>query len=94
MQFAKELPTPMFGEEKLSSIGNDPVGNPQLYRSIVRTLQYVTITPPELAYLVNRVCQFMQNPLESHWKVVKKILRYLRGTLDHDLYLKRSMNIL
>ena len=61
MQFTKELPTPMSGEEKLSSIGNDPVDNPQLYRSIVRALQYVTITRPELAYLVNRVCQFMQN---------------------------------
>ena len=79
--------------EKLSCIGSDPIGNPQLYRSIVRALQYVTITQPELAYSVNRICQFMQNPLESHWKVIKRILKYLRGTLDHGLHLKRSMNL-
>ena len=83
----------MFRGEKLSNIGSDPVDNPQLYWSVVGALQYVTITRPELAYSVNKVCQFMQNPLESHWKVVKRILRYLRGTLDHSLHLKRSMNL-
>ena len=83
----------MFRGEKLSNIGSDPIGNPQLYWSVVGALQYVTITRPELAYSVNKVCQFMQNPLESHWKVVKRILRYLRGTLDHSLHLKRSMNL-
>ena len=93
MQYAKELPTPMSRGEKLSCIGSDPIGNPQLYRSIVRALQYVTITQPKLAYSVNRICQFMQNPLESHWKVIKRILKYLRGTLDHGLHLKRSMNL-
>ena len=38
------MPTPMFRGEKLSSIGSNPVGTPQLYRSIVGALQYVTIT--------------------------------------------------
>ena len=53
----------------------------------------MTFSWPELAYLINRVCQFMQNPLESHGKVVKRILSYLKGTLDHGLHLKRSMNL-
>lgn len=32
----------------------------------------------------------MQAPLESHWKVVKRILRYLKGTLHHGLHLRKS----
>jgi len=33
--------------------------DPLLYHSIVRALQYVTITRPDLSYSVNKVCQFM-----------------------------------
>ena len=35
----------------------------------------------------------MQNPLESHWKSVKRILRYLSGTLDYGLHLRRSSQL-
>ena len=64
-----------------------------MYRSIVGALQYVTITRLEISYCVNRMCQFMQNPLESHWKAVKRILRYLSGTLDYGLHLRRSSQL-
>lgn len=43
------------------------------------TLQDVTITRPKISFAVNRVCQFTYNPLDTHWKVVKQILRYLCG---------------
>lgn len=39
------------------------------------------------------VYQFMQNPLESYWKAVKRILRYLSGTLGYGLHL-RNLKIL
>lgn len=48
-----------------------------LYRSIVGALQYATITRPKISYTVNRVCQFMHSPTDTHWKAVKRILRYL-----------------
>lgn len=47
----------------------------------------------EISYSVNKVCQYMHNPLESYWVVVKHILRYLVGTLDHGLYLQRPSNL-
>jgi histone deacetylase 1/2 len=56
-----------------------------MYRSVVGALQYATITHPEIAYSVNKVCQFMSHPLEAHWTAVKRILRYLKGTLDYGL---------
>lgn len=53
MQYANGLPTPMTGWEKLIGFGSDHVLNPQLYRSVVGALQYVTITRPEIAFAVN-----------------------------------------
>ncbi|RHN82782.1 putative RNA-directed DNA polymerase [Medicago truncatula] len=79
--------TPMVSSCKLSKIGSDTFSDPSLYRSVVGSLQYATITRPEIAYSVNKVCQFMSNPLESHWVAVKRILRYLKGTLTFGLQL-------
>lgn len=41
---------------------------------------------------VNKVCQFVSNPLEDHWKAVMRILRYLQGTLNHGLLLVPADN--
>lgn len=80
--------SPMFSSCKLNKEGTDVMSNPQLYRSIVGALQYATLTRPEIAYSINKVCQFMANPLESHWKVVKRILRYLKASQHHGLLLQ------
>ncbi|KAK4271380.1 hypothetical protein QN277_020082 [Acacia crassicarpa] len=58
-----------------------------LYRTVVGSLQYVTITRPDICFAVNKVCQFMQTPYIEHWKVVKRILRYLAGSINHGLIL-------
>jgi hypothetical protein len=57
------------------------------YRSIVGALQYITLTRPDLTHAVNMVCQFMHQPGASHFQAVKRILRYLQGTLDYGLRL-------
>lgn len=87
MECAKSCSTPMTAGNKMTSYGSDPVVNAQFYRSVAGALQYVTVTRPELAFSVNKVCHFMQNPLESHWKAVKRILRYLVGALNFGLHL-------
>lgn len=79
MQNAKGISTPMISGLKLTNQGSNPVGNTQLYGSIVGALQYTTITRPEITYSVNKVCQYMYTPLESQWKAVKRILQYLAG---------------
>lgn len=55
------------------------------YRSIVGALQYLTITRPDLSFAVNTVAQFMHNPMIGHYKLVKRILRYVNGTLNLGL---------
>lgn len=53
-------------------------------------MQYLTWTRPELAFAVNQVCQFMHQPLKSHLGAVKRILRYLKGTLVHGLWFQQG----
>ncbi|XP_058784000.1 uncharacterized mitochondrial protein AtMg00810-like [Vicia villosa] len=57
------------------------------YRSVVGALQYITLTRPHISYSVNKACQFMANPLDNHWSMVKRILRYLSGTFTLGLLL-------
>jgi histone deacetylase 1/2 len=54
---------------------------------IIGALQYLTFTCPDISFTVNRVCQFIHAPTDSYWAVVKRILRYLRGTASHGLHI-------
>ena len=93
MREAKPISTPMVHGQKFSTYDSNTMHDVQLYRSIVGALQCTTITRPEITYNANKVCQFMQNPLEAHWKAVKCIMRYLVGTLDYGLHLRKSNNL-
>ncbi|CAN6716049.1 unnamed protein product [Malus baccata var. baccata] len=85
---AKPISTPMSSGQKLSAHDGDPFDQPELYRSVVGALQYLTITRPDLSYAVNQVCQFMHAPTTVHWMAVKRILRYLKATHSHGLLYK------
>lgn len=72
----------------------DPLPDPSEYRSVVRALQYLTWTRPNIAFVINQVCQFMHNPTANHWSaVLKRILRYVKGTGDHGVLFQRSANL-
>ncbi|XP_050917836.1 uncharacterized mitochondrial protein AtMg00810 [Lathyrus oleraceus] len=88
MSNANGMPTPMVSSSKLSKVGSDVVSDPTLFRSVVGALQYATLTRPKISFSVNKVCQFLSNPLEDHWKAVKRILRYLSGTFHHGLIIQ------
>lgn len=88
MTSANGMPTPMVSSNKLSKIGSNEVDDPTQFRSVVGALQYATLTRPEISFSVNKVCQFLSNPLEEHWKAVKRILRYLSGTKHHGLLIQ------
>lgn len=60
--------------------------DPCLYQSVVGSLQYLSLTQLDIAYSVNQVCQFMHQPTTTHWLAVKRILHYLKGTINHGLH--------
>ena len=78
---------------KLSKLGPDVFDDASLYRSIVGALQYATITRLDIAFCVDKVSQFMHRPLLSHWQAVKRILRYLQGTIHYGLLLQPSSSL-
>ncbi|XP_043692990.1 probable inactive purple acid phosphatase 27 [Telopea speciosissima] len=51
---------------------------------------YATLTRPDISFAVNKVCQFMHRPCNDRWAAVKRILRYLKSTIDHGLFLERQ----
>ncbi|GKC77082.1 ribonuclease H-like domain-containing protein, partial [Tanacetum coccineum] len=76
-------------ESKLGPDG-DPVEDPTLFRSLAGALQYLTFTRPDIFYVVQQICLYMHDSREPHYTALKRILRYIRGTLDHGLQLYRS----
>ena len=81
------ISTPIDTKCKLSANDGKPVTDPSQYRSIVGALQYLTLTRPDLSHAVQQVCLFMHDPREAHLQLVKRILRYIKGTSHLGLQL-------
>ncbi|GJT89223.1 zf-CCHC domain-containing protein [Tanacetum coccineum] len=60
---------------------------PYLY-FIAGALQYLTFTRPDISYAVQQVCLYMHDPRAPHFTALKRILRYVRGTLTFGLQIQ------
>ncbi|KAM2167370.1 hypothetical protein ACFX1R_041248 [Malus domestica] len=66
-------------ELKLNRNNDDLLNDLTCYCRLVGKLIYLTITRPEITYLVNTLSQFMQQPRKPHLDVVHKLLQYLKA---------------
>jgi histone deacetylase 1/2 len=84
--------TPMITTDKLSAHDGTPLSpdDATRYRSIVGGLQYLTLTRPDISFAVNKVCQYLQAPRDTHWTAVKRILRFVKLTVCHGLTIHRT----
>jgi histone deacetylase 1/2 len=89
-------PTPLSTSDTLSLTDGSLLGpeDSTHYRSIVGALQYLTLTRPDLAFSVNKVCQYLHAPTTVHWTAVKRILRYVQGTIHTGLTFQKSSSTL
>ncbi|PKU73330.1 Retrovirus-related Pol polyprotein from transposon TNT 1-94 [Dendrobium catenatum] len=90
----KPVSTPICTKESPSSSPSPDFANPLLYRQLVGSLQYLTLTRPDIAYAVNRACQYMHKPTDQHFHSLKRILRFIKGSLNFGLPLSRESIIL
>lgn len=90
MLHSKPVSTPMASSPKLTLKSGSPLSDPREYRQVVGSLQYLSLTRPDISYAVNRLSQFMHSPTTCHWLAVKRLLRYLSGTLSHGIYLRKQ----
>jgi hypothetical protein len=81
MTGCKPISIPFEQNVKLNANERDLMEDTTMYRHIVGSLIYMTITRPNLNYAVGVVSQFMQTPRKPHLDVVRRILRYIKHTL-------------
>ncbi|XP_074351548.1 secreted RxLR effector protein 161-like [Apium graveolens] len=64
--------------------------NSTKYKSLVGELRYLVHTQPDIAFPVDMVRRFMDGPTVKHLTIVKRILRYIKGTLSFGLIYSRD----
>lgn len=67
---------------KLGKCEAEPAMDCTLYRQIVGSLRFICHSRPEITFNVGVISRFMSDPRHSHMMAAKRILRYLRGTLN------------
>ena len=66
--------------------------SPTLYKSIIRSLLYLTASRPDIAFSVGVCARYQAAPKESHLTVVKRIIQYINGTPDYGLCYSKDSN--
>ncbi|XP_057452007.1 secreted RxLR effector protein 161-like [Lotus japonicus] len=74
--------SPVVPGTKLTKQGGGMEVDATHYKQMVGSLMYLTATRPDLMFSVCLVSRFMENPTELHLQVVKRIMRYVKGTTD------------
>jgi hypothetical protein len=90
MENSNAVCSPMVTGTKLSKHDQGNKVDPTQFKQIIGSLMYLTATRPDLMFAVNMVARFMEQPVETHMIAAKRILRYLKGTLDLGILYKRG----
>ncbi|KAI3694502.1 hypothetical protein L1987_77468 [Smallanthus sonchifolius] len=98
MHSCNPVHTPVDTAGKLSATSGtplDPTTTATLFRSLAGALQYLTFTRPDIAYAVQQVCMHMHlhTPHDAHMHALKRILRYIKGTLTMGLHMSPSLPV-
>jgi len=86
---SKSAATPLDSKLKLESDG-EALDSPSHYQKLVRKLIYLTITRPDIAFAVSLVSQHMHAPTIQHLGIVKRILRYLKGSIGRGIVMNNN----
>jgi hypothetical protein len=62
--------------------------NPTEYKHMIGCLMYMLATRPDMAFSVCLAARYMERPIEMHLVALKRILRYLKGTLNLGILYK------
>ncbi|WKA06484.1 hypothetical protein VitviT2T_024381 [Vitis vinifera] len=81
----KPMSTPLEAKTRTTS-NNVLLEDPSYFRGLVGALQYLTLMRLDLSYSVKYASQFMHAPTFVHLKMVRRILRYVKGTIDIGLH--------
>lgn len=83
---SKPLDTPISISEKITKDIDEVDVNPIEYRSIIGSLLYLIVSRLDISFSVGVCARYQATPKESHMKVAKRIIRYVHGTINFDLW--------
>ena len=86
MEDSKPVGTPMCTSTKLDKDEEGIKVEEKKYRGMIGSLLYLTASRPDIMFAVCLCARFQSCPKESHLNAVKRILRYLKGTLNFGLW--------
>ena len=86
LMVAKPVETPMNPNVRLCVDQGKLLSSPNNYRKLVRKLNYLTITRPNIAFVVSVVSQFMSAPRSTHMEATLRIVRYLKTHPGRGLF--------
>ena len=92
MKESKPVSTPMVTGCKLSKDDESLEVDHTMYKSMIGSLLYVTTTRPYVMQAVGLVARFLSSPKETYVDAIKRILRYLKGTMEYGLWYPKSNN--
>ncbi|GKD96677.1 hypothetical protein Tco_1380574 [Tanacetum coccineum] len=91
MESSDPVDTPMVEKLKLDEVTQGKAVDPTHYRGMIVTLMYLTASRLDLTFSVCMCAQYQVKPTEKHLYAIKRIFKYLRGTVNQGLwYLKDS----
>ena len=92
MENCNPVSTPIETGKRFQRCGEDEeTVDIKLYQAAIGSLNYAAIaTRPDLSLVVGQLSQHMVRPGKEHWSGVKRVLRYLKGTLDFGLHFDAS----
>ncbi|GKC12017.1 retrotransposon protein, putative, ty1-copia subclass [Tanacetum coccineum] len=93
MESSDPVDTPMVEKSKLYEDTPGKGVYPTHYRGIVGTLMYLTTSRPDLTFAVCMCALYQANPIEKHLHDVKRIFKYLRGTIYRGLWYPKDSSI-
>ena len=82
----KVVSTSLEMNARLTLLDGTLLSDATLYRQLVGSLVYLTVTRPDIAYAVHLVIQFLAAPHSTYYVAVIHILRYIKGTMFHGLH--------
>lgn len=88
----KLISTPMEPNAKMCAYEGKDLEDATMYRKLVGSLIYLTLTRPDISYAVGVMSRYMQNPKKPLLEAVRRILRYVKSTIDYGLLYKKGEN--
>ncbi|KAJ4723417.1 Retrovirus-related Pol polyprotein from transposon TNT 1-94 [Melia azedarach] len=86
----KPVLTPIEANSNLCAEEGKDLEDTTMYRRLVGSLIYLTLTRPDIAYAVGITSRYMEKPRKPHLEAVRRILRYVKGTIDLGLLYKKN----